>query len=749
MKKLNKYIMLFVATFALVSCVDDVVDTPTTEVSAKVGDEVKFGVSLPSSRTIYDGNVGMGSTTFPIYWVENDKVQIYSPQALEKRNKAEYKVVLPANVANPNYAEDLVITGDHGIQWGEGDKNNKYTYTDADGKEHTVGGHDFYSVYPSGNYEFDDDEGESDMLAKGVSVSDYQALSYVDGKFVHPMSNCLMTAVTPMDEVNYESGVVNLSYKPASTVLWVKLSVDKQDQVMNPVESYTIQGIKLKATSDIAGTFDLNLAENVVENYTGGKDVINVAFTNNYTIKRGDSIEFPIFLAPYDGLNLNGWTITVSTLDGDFTMKFTGDDSADLELVPGQVHMLTLPPLLKPTSEWDVSKWMTYIPRNVYLSEISIPGSWNSLNVDSQGSNPTIAAQYSNGVRAFHFDTRWKRTGSYNNYTYELGIAVGGDNSATGGDEQYMLKGATFAAALTQITNSAQADEYMVVICSFAQSSAQHNGPNGWIEAISSICSSNSVVYDAKQLTKDTLVGDVLGKVIVIINSEGELASVPSGSKCLFVNMPMTLSSDDFSGILNDRIGAINKGTANSSTATVSDISMYHTHAQLTKNQDGAYTGRGQNGDRGYVPSKGQRMTEINNILNWSKNNYSNPENYGHDKWIYLGVGGYYGSYSSGIIGFGASWKEDTNAHSTIASDFNTHINSVVTAMDAEGAHYYPVGIVLMNNVNGDTYKNNIKNILLLNNKYRLQYDPNKDVDYNPNSNVTPDSDVNQGGTII
>ena len=175
---------------------------------------------------------------------------------------------------------------------------------------------------------------------------------------------------------------------------------------------------------------------------------------------------------------------------------------------------------------------------------------------------------------------------------------------------------------------------------------------------------------------------------------------------------------------------------------------MYHTHSQLTKNQDGAYTGSGQNGDRGYVPSKGQRMTEINNILNWSKDNYSNPESYGHDKWIYLGLGGYYGSYSSGFIGFGSGWKEDTNAHSTIASDFNTHINTVVTAMDAEGAHYYPVGIVLMNNVNGDTYKNTIKNILLLNNKYRLQYDNSKPVDYKPNT-TNPDSGVNQGGSAV
>ena len=43
---------------------------------------------------------------------------------------------------------------------------------------------------------------------------------------------------------------------------------------------------------------------------------------------------------------------------------------------------------------------------------------------------------------------------------------------------------------------------------------------------------------------------------------------------------------------------------------------------------------------------------------------------------------------------------------------------------------YYPVGIVLMNYVND--YASTVKNILLLNNKYRLQYDSSKPSDYNP-----------------
>ena len=132
MKKLNKYLMLFVAAFALVSCVDDVVETPSTE--AKAGDEVQFGLTLPSTRTVYgeqDGNA------YPIYWVNEDKVFIFSPQCLDGRRGAEYQVNV--NGANQPYANSLTKTGDFGVQWG--DKDNAI----------------FYSLYPSGLYGLSDD----------------------------------------------------------------------------------------------------------------------------------------------------------------------------------------------------------------------------------------------------------------------------------------------------------------------------------------------------------------------------------------------------------------------------------------------------------------------------------------------------------------------------------------------------------------------------------------------------------------
>ena len=150
---------------------------------------------------------------------------------------------------------------------------------------------------------------------------------------------------------------------------------------------------------------------------------------------------------------------------------------------------------------------------------------------------------------------------------------------------------------------------------------------------------------------------------------------------------------------------------------------MYNNQAQITSS-----TGSGINHDRGYAPSLSERTAVLNSILNWSKNNYG-TENYTHNKWIYLGLGGYQ-------VSQGGNAGSVSGSYSTIASTYNTWINGKVTEMgttpegQSEKVPYYPVGIVLMNFVND--YASTVKNILLLNNAYRLQYDPDKPADYKP-----------------
>ena len=72
----------------------------------------------------------------------------------------------------------------------------------------------------------------------------------------------------------------------------------------------------------------------------------------------------------------------------------------------------------------------------------------------------------------------------------------------------------------------------------------------------------------------------------------------------------------------------------------------------------------------------------------------------------------------------------EINNVDTLDKIYNKLINDKIQEMgttpsgQTEIVPYYPVGIVLMNFVNNHT--TTVKNILTLNNKYRLQYDPTK-----------------------
>lgn len=727
MKKIYNYILLSVLAFASASCINEELnpDQPTAE----TGDEVKFGLSLgdPKTKTVYGDETD--HNTFPIYWIDGDKVQVFSPQCLEGRRSAEYKVILPSGVANPYYAEDLAKTGEYGVQWG----NNETA--------------DFYSLYPSGNYTLSSDGTKAENITIG-----YTQNINVNGTTVKSdMEDCLMYAKT----TGVPKGqIVNLHYDPISTVIMLTLKV-AANETGTDADSFTIQTISLIADTDIAGTFNLNISDGTFGEFTTGKSsktittqIVNTTTGGYHTLANGQSVTVPLFLAPAEYTSVQNWKVQVVANGNTYTKTL----NIEKPLEPGKIHKITLPELKPATEEWEVSKWMTYIPRNVYLSEVSIPGSWNSINPDFQdvGStdSETIANQYAQGVRAFHLDTRWKAeySGGFLGVgqtvkVVGLGVADGGENGSatsslwTSGDK-YMRGSDTplVEDIISQLVSYIKTtpEEYMVLVCSFAQSSINHEGSNGyWYGEISAICNKDAYkdyIVDATKIDSNTLVGDVLGKILVIVNMQESISNtttLPSGSRCMFTYMPSELESTRFDSSSNETLLKNNSDNLwySGTTATTSGLTMYNNQAQITSS-----TGSGISHDRGYAPSVTERSAVLNGILNWSKSNY-NTENYAHDKWVYLGLGGYQ-------VSEGGDAGAESGSYSTIASTYNTWINGKVTEMgttpsgQTTAVPYYPVGIVLMNYVND--YASTVKNILLLNNKYRLQYDSSKPSDYNP-----------------
>ena len=689
--KIKKYFMIPFLALLASSCQDE----EQASIQPATGEEVQFGVALEAgSRTIY-GEEANGA--FPIYWVNGDQVVISSPDcASSGYPSATYQVSV--DNATQNYASSLNKTGEIGVRWGDSETA------------------DFYSVYPASHATVGSNYNTVTLTMPAQQDNGYDRNTM---KVQPDMNACFMYAVAE----NVESGsTVNLTYKPLSTAVRFKLTGPASGEVsINYVRIFAPEG------TNINGTFSADFANrdgNGCPKMTATRGLNYVTFNvaddkNTYlTLANGANIEVNAFLLLEKETEITDeWRIEIGTSAGiSYTKNLDGlaTDGKNKTLKPGMVHRLPDLPPLSESPEWDPANWMANLQRNIYLSEISIPGSWYSLNTDYH-TRASIQTQYDAGIRAFHLDTRWNATrdwdisGAHWEYTFtDLAIA---DNGATynvtgdDGNEGKCMNGSpTFEATLKQITDNAKDDEYMVVMCTFAQGSAVHGD---WRQAISDACEKNNKVIMASELTKNTVVGDVLGNVIVIVNTftEGE---VPN-SKCMFFNMGITLNESDWTNLSDPN--KFYKSPLTWYNTTESGITMYGTHAQITTNGDNSYDG----GDRGWVPSFNDRKLMASNILNWSKNNYKDIENYAHDAWIYLGLGGY-------IPGTGGIFGSDDNP-SSVAYDLNRWIGSIVTDMDNTG-EYYPIGMVFMNYATD--YSNVANNILQLNNKYRKAYDPDR-----------------------
>ena len=709
--KTDKFI-LGLSLLALVACSEsEVTDRP----EPTPGADVKFGVSLDKTdtRTIYgdeDGN------KFPIYWVQDDQVLVTSPDCMTGRQTGTYKISV--NTESQNYANSMTKVGDAGVQWGDAPTA------------------DFYSVYPAdkasvlseGNFNLTMPEVQRlkvEAPASGTTV----LKSYPD------MDACFMTAKT----LGVDNGSdVLLHYQPLSTAVRFTLKIDESSTA-----EVVVSQIKIVADKPITGDFSLDLtrANPVVKAGTKtSNEVILYSYYDNgayLTLKTGQSVELNAFLIPFADLKVNSnWQLQLTTASNEtWTISLAGSvtNAKGNQLQPGKIHRIKNLKALNINSDWDASKWMEYIPRNVYLSEISIPGSWNTLNVDHQSVSATdqtallneIKSEYNAGVRAFHLDTRWRASrdwiwsfgGSHYEYTNQgLALACGGPSNTydagSTGAEKVMREGILlFKDALSTIVSQVKPKEYMMVFCTFAQNSYDFNDGTSWMEAVSQACDDMPDVLDGSDITENTVIADVLGKVIVIVNCASELADISSGdlptsSKCLFTYTPLVLNKQNYQGS-KYKEGKIYK--IRNSQVTESGFGMVSSQAQIMASLT-ATTGVSTS-DRGYGPTVDERKTKSQNILGLSKTNYESG-NVSHLLY-YHGLGGY---------------TNGDNNQSEVASTFNPWIDGIVKNMSATPTGnqtiYYPVGVVLMNHVL--SYQDVVKDILSLNNKYHKAYDPNR-----------------------
>lgn len=741
MKTYRYYIMTLALSLFVAGCSEDEI---TKRPSANVGDEVKFGLSLPglSTRTIYGEEI---ENKFPIYWVDGDLVKVASPQCLAGRNSAEYSI---SAGEQQNYATSMTKTGAHGVQWGNSEKA------------------DFYSIYPSTDgTELDVSDASNVTATLHVDATQYASTTdYVDSCYAQPanMGNVVMYAVTK-NVLNTEEAV-ELRYKPFSTVIEFEITAPDESDASHQSE-ITIQSLTLVAPSNtsIAGDFTFTFPADDKSNPSatanaGGSNAITLHFLDNnqYTTVLSTTkqkLKAKMCLMPISDFPASVWTVALNTSAGTFVKNITLGN-----LTAGLVHKIKLPKLNYSSEEWKYSltNWITSLPdyKNIYLSEISLPGAWYAGSDEAYQETSDIARLWNHGVRAFAVETRvisstTLRPSQISSHGKPEGVVVSG----SGGNSAYNYpygtnslhadsksnasvykNGTSISTIITNIANQVKADEYGVLVLSYADGGdggRRYIDYGAWLQLLNDAYNSLNdavkakIYQDQNAITANTTVNDVLGKLILKINVDANIAmnGTVDGKTYEYVNnLPALLSYNPFLYQMTEDEKYSVPFFSNLSWKTWGDDTDTHRTyfpRETAETMDNPFVwcfssaNRTQlTGKDGTVPTYQNRKDALSSMMTFSRQIYEAST---HNVWFYFNCGG-----------TEATSSESKNPSPT---DFAKEMNPWLLKLINAKTDPSPLGIVMFNRCTDpdsatDTYHGPeiIKAIVEMNSKFYLKH---------------------------
>lgn len=397
MKKIIFFISIFMTVFT--ACKDDV--NQGNGSPATVGDEIQFSANhaefdfnVKDARTIYgdrDGN------SYPIYWVNNDEIGIYCPQAANS-HEFHYKVVVDDETSSKGTLAKI-NPGENGLQWGTEDK------------------HHFYAIYPASASTGGMSATEvkcnipvrqnPERIAFDESTGTYTAYPNMDYAYMYAHSSA--SRLTEGDES------ITLDFKPLVTVLEITINGPKAGTVDG--DEYQVSQVSIRSNENIAGDFLLTTDENFTEGEDGKCTAVENGTVSNLitiptymngapvTLKTEQKLVVKAFMLPYAAPDKAQTAVTVN-------MVGQGSNTKILSTADIQAHKINITslPALRGT---DFYYWMTAMDKRTYFSQLSIPGTHNSYSIDPDvlGSNSvmtpyqklSIEEQFAAGARAFSF----------------------------------------------------------------------------------------------------------------------------------------------------------------------------------------------------------------------------------------------------------------------------------------------------------------------------------------------------------
>lgn len=420
---MNKRFLISIFTLSLMiiglaSCVNDNV---TGGKPLPKGTEFDFGTTVDAnlSRTYYDpADVANPNATYwKIFWNYQDpldQVYIYSPQAMTGRQQAAYTV----HGVKDQYSATATKNSEIGIQLSDAN-----TY-------------DFYGMYPAQNVKANSGSGHS-LSATMPIFQTASTTEIMDSE--NPVSNLEATAdMNSALMIAKEAGFmpstqnnakVNLQFEPFASMLNVTVNGVEKSNFNYKV---LITSIIIEADVPIAGDFTYNYDTKAI---TFGENPSNfIRIDTRFKDAAGHQIGVP--MGPDSKLNVRAFMIpnpNVKSLKVKVVTSAAQTLTKTLNMAnfkKSQIHFAKLPKINASNLQFDYKIWLSQLDPNIYLSEISMPGSALTfsykLDNDYQKTQTLdLTKQFENGIRVFQFHVNTvNQTSTYDGGSTSVGIAL-------------------------------------------------------------------------------------------------------------------------------------------------------------------------------------------------------------------------------------------------------------------------------------------------------------------------------------
>lgn len=511
---MNKGFLMSIFTLSLMiiglaSCVNDNI---TGGKPLPKGTEFDFGTTVDAnlSRTYYDPKdvANPNATYWKIFWNYQDpldQVYIYSPQAMTGRQQAAYTV----HGVKDQHSATATKNSEIGIQLSDAN-----TY-------------DFYGMYPAQNVKANSGSGHS--LSATMPIFQTASTTEIMNSETNvgnlettaDMNSALMIAnkagFMPSTQNNAK---VDLQFEPFASMLNVTVNGVEKSNFNYKV---LITSIIIEANAPIAGDFTYDYETKAI---TFGENASNfIQIDTKFKDAAGNQIGVP--MGADSKLNVRAFMIpnpNVKSLKVKVVTSASQTLTKTLNMANfknSQIHFAKLPKIDASNLKFDYKIWLSQLDPNIYLSEISLPGSALTFSyklTDDLQKTQTLdlSKQFENGIRVFQFHVNTvNQTSTYDGGSTSVGIALPGGDAmkVEDGSRYYTIE--DVIDALHAEMKGLHNDEFCVVAISDWINGVNKDKMQKLYQRLNAVIDkAGEMGLVAANVNPNTTIADVKGKVI-------------------------------------------------------------------------------------------------------------------------------------------------------------------------------------------------------------------------------------------